>query len=68
MEYKTINWTKIYKKYKGQWVALAEDEETVVASSKNAKDAYEQAQKKGLKVPIMLSIPLELKSHIGGAF
>ncbi len=61
-----INWTDIFRKYRGFWVALAEDEKTVVASSKNAKEAYEQAVKKGLKVPIMLSVPLEIKSHIGG--
>ncbi len=61
----TINWTEIYKKYKGQWVALAEDEKTVVAASKDAKDAYEQAQKKGLKVPIMFNVPLEANGHVG---
>ena len=66
MDYKTINWTEIYKKYKGQWVALASDEETVVTASKDAKHAYEQARKKGLEAPITLNIPLELKSHIGG--
>ena len=60
-----INWENIFKNYRGLWVALAEDEKTVVASSKNAKEAYRQAVKKGLKVPIMLSVPLEIKSHIG---
>ena len=61
-----INWADIFRKYRGFWVALAEDEKTVVAFSKNAKEAYEQAVKKGIKVPIMLSVPLEIKSHIGG--
>jgi hypothetical protein len=60
------NWTEIIKKYKGQWVALAEDETTVVAASKDAKEAYAKAQKKGVKVPIMFSVPLEIKPHIGG--
>ena len=59
------DWTKIYKKYKGQWVALAEDEKTVVAAAKNAKEAYEQARKKGLEVPIMLNVPLEVGGHVG---
>lgn len=62
----TKNWTEISKKYKGQWVALAEDEMTVVAASKDAKEAYMKAQKKGLKIPIMFSVPIEIKSHIGG--
>jgi hypothetical protein len=60
-----IDWTQLFKKYKGLWVALAADEKTVVASSKSAKDAYEQARKKGVDVPIMLSVPMEFKSHIG---
>ena len=64
----TKNWAKIIKKYKGQWVALAEDETTVVAASKDAKIAYAMAQKKGLKVPIMFSVPLTIKPHIGGIF
>ncbi|GEM_PF-376841 len=55
----TINWTEIFEKYKGMWIALAEDEKTVVASSKNAGDAYEKAKKKGVKVPIMFSVPRE---------
>ena len=61
----TINWTEILEKYRGMWIALAEDEKTVVASSKDAKDAYEKAKKKGVKVPIMFSVPREMKSHIG---
>jgi hypothetical protein len=60
-----INWTGLFKKYKGLWVALAEDETTVIAASKSAKDAYEQARKKGVEVPIMLSVPSKFGSHIG---
>jgi hypothetical protein len=62
------NWAEIIKKYKGQWVALAEDETTVVAASKDAQKAYAQAQKKGVKVPIMFSVPIEVKPHVGGAY
>ena len=62
-----INWTAIFKKYKGQWVALAEDEQTVVASSADAKEAYRNAQKKGVRVPIMLNVPLKTDGHVGVA-
>ncbi|MBI2036406.1 hypothetical protein HYT17_02150 [Candidatus Microgenomates bacterium] len=41
-----IDWTRIYKKYKGLWVALKSDEKTVVASGKTAKEAWNIAQKK----------------------
>lgn len=61
----TISWVEIYKKYKGLWVALAEDEKTVVASAKEAKEAFESARKKGVEVPIMFNVPSEAKSHIG---
>ncbi len=29
------DWTKIYKNYQGLWVALKDDEETVIASGKS---------------------------------
>ena len=60
-----IDWTGLFKKYKGLWVALAEDEKTVIAAAKSAKSAYEQARKKGIESPIMLSVPMKFKSHIG---
>ena len=42
-----INWTKIQKKYSGQWIALENDEKTVIASGKTPKEAREKAYKKG---------------------
>ncbi len=60
-----INWTEIYKKYKGKWIALDKDETTVVAAAKDAKKAYDEAKKKGLKVPIMFNVPLKLDGHVG---
>jgi glycerol-3-phosphate dehydrogenase len=60
-----VNWIDIFKKYKGLWVALAEDEKTVVASSKSAKEAYEKAKKKGIDVPIMLSVPESNNAYVG---
>ncbi|MDI6602972.1 MAG: DUF5678 domain-containing protein [Patescibacteria group bacterium] len=41
-----IDWTKIYKKYKGLWVALDKDEKRVVAFDKEAKKVFKKAQKK----------------------
>lgn len=52
-----IDWTKIYKKYKGLWVALEKDEKTVLASGKTVKEALEKARKTGYKRPIMLRVP-----------
>ena len=60
-----LDWTKIYEKYKGLWVALLDDEVTVVASGRTAKEAWEKAQEKGYKKPIMFRVPTEIILHIG---
>lgn len=60
-----IDWTKIYQQYKGLWVALLDDEQTVVASGKTLKDAIKEAQKKGFPQPIMMRIPTEIVPYIG---
>ena len=63
----TINWSSIYRKYKGLWVALAQDEKTVLATAKNAKEAFDKAKKKGYKDPILTKMPQKLVSYIGSA-
>ena len=63
--YMPIDLTKIYKKYKGQWVAFTDDEKTVIASGKTAKEAQETAEKKGFTSPILARMPGELLSYIG---
>lgn len=60
-----IDWTKIYKKYKGLWVALLDDEKTVVGSGRTAKEAWEMAQKKGFKKPILTHMPEKLVPYVG---
>ena len=60
-----IDWTKIYEKYKGLWVALADDEMTVLASGKTAKEALEQAQERGYKNPILSRMPERMVPYIG---
>lgn len=60
-----IDWTKIFKKYKGLWVALKDDEETVVASGKTAKEAWERAHRKGYKGAILTKMPERLMPYVG---
>jgi hypothetical protein len=55
-----INWTKIYKKYKGFWVTLKDDEKTVVASGKTVKEVMAKAQTKGYKQPILMRVPSKI--------
>ncbi|MEK7173966.1 MAG: DUF5678 domain-containing protein [Patescibacteria group bacterium] len=61
----SINWTTIYKKYRGKWVALREDEKTVVGSGNTAKEAWDDAQRKGYKKPILTHMPERLVTYVG---
>ena len=61
-----IDWTKIYDKYQGLWVALQDDEYTVIASGKTAKEAWEKALQKGHQKPIMFRVPTEIIPYVGG--
>jgi len=63
-----IDWTKIYKKYKGLWVVLDEKERKVVAFDKEAKKAFEKARKKGVKIPILFKVPTEVIPYVGTPF
>lgn len=60
-----IDWTKIYKKYKGLWVALEDDEKTVISSGKTAKQALEKAKEKGCQMPILFRVPTEILPYVG---
>ena len=62
---KAIDFTPIFKKYRGLWVALTEDQRKVIAAGKRAKDALEKAQKKGITRPILLRVPTEMIYYVG---
>lgn len=59
------DWSKIYRNHKGKWIALKDDEKTVISSAKSAKSALANAQKKGYKQPILFRVPTKLILHIG---
>lgn len=61
-----IDWTHIYKKYKGLWVGLAEDEVTVVASGKTVKEVMNKSKKKGFEMPILFKVPTKIVPFVGG--
>lgn len=60
-----INWTKLYSRYKGKWVALKSDERTVVASGKSASEALMKAKEKGYEKPILTRMPINLHTVVG---
>jgi len=59
------DWTEIYKKYPGKWVAIdAEDERTVVAADTDAKKAYAESIRLG-KCGILHRVPEEVIDFAG---
>ena len=60
-----IDWTKIYQKYQGLWVALKDDEKTVIASGNAVKEAMDKAVKKGYKKPLLLKLPNQIVPYVG---
>lgn len=60
-----INWTPLYRKYKGLWIALKSDEKTVVGSGKTAKEAFKISINKGYAKPILTRMPSKIVSYIG---
>lgn len=60
-----IDWTKIFIKYKGLWVALKDDEKTVISSGKTAKEAWKRAKKSGYDLPILFKVPTKIIPYIG---
>lgn len=60
-----IDWTKIYKKYKGLWVALKDDKKTVIASGKTVKEVMSRAQERGHAQPILFRVPTKVIPYVG---
>ena len=61
----TKDWTKIYKKYKGLWVALADDEMTVLGAGKTVKEAVLKAKEKSDKTPYLFHVPKKNMLFVG---
>ncbi len=60
-----IDWTNLIRKYKALWVALKDDEKTVIASGQTAKEAWIKATKKGYSQPILTHIPNKVIPYVG---
>jgi hypothetical protein len=60
-----IDWTKIYRNYKGLWVGLKADEKTVIASGRTVKEVVTKSRKKGFEHPLLLRIPKKVIPYVG---
>ncbi|HTE21811.1 MAG TPA: DUF5678 domain-containing protein [Candidatus Limnocylindria bacterium] len=59
------NWTKLFKNYKGQWVALKDDETTVISSGEKLAEVIRESENKGYQKPILTKIPKKDITYIG---
>ena len=59
-----IDWTLIYQKYKGKWIALAKDEKTVLASGDDLVSVQEKAKEK-TETPILFHVPSKILPYVG---
>lgn len=61
----TMSWDHLHKKYAGLWVALKQDEKTVVASGSSFEAVMKKANKKGYKNPVLTLVPEKLIAFVG---
>ena len=61
----TKDWTKLFKDYKGKWIALKDDEITVISSGNKLSDVIQTAQNKGYQKPILTKVPRKDITYIG---
>lgn len=62
---KSINWSHLFPKYEGKWVAFATDQKTVLGSGSTLKTAISNAKKNGNKNPIMFKVPVGMNAYVG---
>jgi len=60
-----INWTQLFKKYKGQWVALKDDERTVITHAKALEDVIDKSSRLGFDNPLLFKVPTKIANYIG---
>ena len=63
---KAIDWAHLFEKHRGKWVALAEDETTVLAAADTAKEAHREGLKHS-SLPILYRVPETLDLFVGYA-
>lgn len=64
---KALDMTKVYRDYRGKWVALeGPNSNKVVASAKTLEEVLNKAKKKGYDLPLVTQIPKRILPIIGG--
>lgn len=61
---RAIDFTNIFDKYKGLWIALIDDTQ-VIAADKDIKRVYEEAGKKGFPKARLFKVPQDNMPFVG---
>ena len=61
----SLDWTKLFKKHGGKWIALMSDGQTVVGSGNSLKAARKAAIENGCSHPYLMRMPKTLRHFIG---
>ncbi len=59
------DWSKLYKQYRGQWVALNDDGVSVIASAPTLPELLQKAAKLGHAEPHVAKMPTDLRIFVG---
>jgi uncharacterized protein DUF5678 len=60
------DWRELYQQYRGQWVALKEDEMTVISSASTLKEVLAEAARLGYpNPPRVTKMPSDLRVFVG---
>jgi Family of unknown function (DUF5678) len=59
------DWSQLYKKHRGQWVALEDDQHTVIVAGDDLKQVRQAAISKGHSDPIFTRVPTRLMYFVG---
>ena len=63
---KAIDMVNIYRKYKGEWVAVDNlKRRKVVAHGKTLRGILDESKEKGIETPIVMQIPKEVLPIVG---
>jgi hypothetical protein len=60
-----LDWSNVYDKHRGKWVAFKDDHKTVVGSGSSLESAKQAAAREGCDDPIMMRMPRTLRHFIG---
>lgn len=59
-----MDFTKVYQKYRGLWVALSSDEKRIVGKGKTLAIAVREAKQKGVETPYLFKVPTAIVSYV----